>query len=157
MILSVLSEIVNICFLIGKRWRPAVGTIWRYGHLFLHEIWAIWTVSDSLVDYRLCFFSDFVLQSLLLQIAHGLLEEEAAEAEQEKQQYMEENCPALSLPGSMQELQVHTHTHHQMWCHRPQNRPRITRLQYVTSQTFHNPSIEYVQSVNTSTNQWQQM
>ncbi|XP_048040831.1 troponin I, fast skeletal muscle-like [Megalobrama amblycephala] len=45
------------------------------------------------------------LKSLLLQIAHGLLEEEAAEAEQEKQQYMEENCPALSLPGSMQELQ----------------------------------------------------
>ncbi|KAL1271213.1 hypothetical protein QQF64_030229 [Cirrhinus molitorella] len=45
------------------------------------------------------------LKSLLLQIAHGLLEEEAAEAEQEKQRYMEENCPALSMPGSMQELQ----------------------------------------------------
>ncbi|KTG41693.1 hypothetical protein cypCar_00020920, partial [Cyprinus carpio] len=45
------------------------------------------------------------LKSLLLQIAHGLLEEETAEAEQEKQRYMEENCPDLSLPGSMQELQ----------------------------------------------------
>ncbi|RXN17317.1 troponin fast skeletal muscle-like isoform X2 [Labeo rohita] len=45
------------------------------------------------------------LKSLLLQIAHGLLEEEAAEAEQEKQRYMEENCPALSMPGNMQELQ----------------------------------------------------
>ncbi|XP_067306494.1 troponin I type 2b (skeletal, fast), tandem duplicate 1 [Pseudorasbora parva] len=45
------------------------------------------------------------LKSLLLQIAHGILEEEAAEAEQEKQRYMDENCPALSLPGSMQDLQ----------------------------------------------------
>ncbi|XP_056317854.1 troponin I type 2b (skeletal, fast), tandem duplicate 1 [Danio aesculapii] len=45
------------------------------------------------------------LKSLLLQIAHGLLEEEAAAAEEEKQRYMEENCPGLSLPGSMQELQ----------------------------------------------------
>ncbi len=53
----------------------------------------------------------YVLQSLLLQIAHGILEEEAAEAEQEKQRYMEENCPDLSLPGSMQELLVHTDTH----------------------------------------------
>ncbi|XP_059369152.1 troponin I, fast skeletal muscle-like [Carassius carassius] len=45
------------------------------------------------------------LKSLLLQIARGLLEEEADEAEQEKQRYMEENCPDLSLPGRMQELQ----------------------------------------------------
>ncbi|NP_001017587.2 troponin I type 2b (skeletal, fast), tandem duplicate 1 isoform 1 [Danio rerio] len=45
------------------------------------------------------------LKSLLLQIAHGLLEEEAAAAEEEKQRYMEENCPSLSLPGSLQELQ----------------------------------------------------
>ncbi|XP_016386176.1 troponin I type 2b (skeletal, fast), tandem duplicate 1 isoform X2 [Sinocyclocheilus rhinocerous] len=45
------------------------------------------------------------LKSLLLQIAHGLLEEEAAEAEQEKQRFMDENCPVLSLPGSMQEIQ----------------------------------------------------
>ncbi len=62
----------------------------------------------------------YVLQSLLLQIAHGILEEEAAEAEQEKQRYMEENCPDLSLPGSMQELLVHTDTHthtgfHVLW------------------------------------------
>ncbi|XP_072527389.1 troponin I, fast skeletal muscle-like [Salminus brasiliensis] len=45
------------------------------------------------------------LKSLMLQIAQGLLEAEAAEAEQEKQRYMEENCPSLSLPGTMQELQ----------------------------------------------------
>ncbi|XP_056099778.1 troponin I, fast skeletal muscle-like [Rhinichthys klamathensis goyatoka] len=45
------------------------------------------------------------LKSLLLQIAHGLLEDEAAEEEQEKQRYMEDNCPTLSLPGSMQDLQ----------------------------------------------------
>uniref|UniRef100_A0A671S0B9 Troponin I, fast skeletal muscle-like n=1 Tax=Sinocyclocheilus anshuiensis TaxID=1608454 RepID=A0A671S0B9_9TELE len=44
------------------------------------------------------------LKSLLLQIAHELLAEEASEAEQEKQRYMEENCPDLSLPGNMQEL-----------------------------------------------------
>jgi len=48
----------------------------------------------------------FLLQSLLLQIAHGLLEDEAAEKEQEKQRYMEENCPTPSLPGCMQDLQV---------------------------------------------------
>ncbi|KAI4881044.1 hypothetical protein NFI96_008512 [Prochilodus magdalenae] len=45
------------------------------------------------------------LKSLMLQIAQGLLEAEAAEAEEEKQRYMEENCPTLSLPGTMQELQ----------------------------------------------------
>ncbi|XP_039544509.1 troponin I, fast skeletal muscle-like [Pimephales promelas] len=45
------------------------------------------------------------LKSLLLQIAHGLLEDEAAEKEQEKQRYMEENCPTPSLPGCMQDLQ----------------------------------------------------
>ncbi|XP_052000313.1 troponin I type 2b (skeletal, fast), tandem duplicate 1 [Xyrauchen texanus] len=45
------------------------------------------------------------LKSLLLQIAYGILEVETAEAEQEKQRYMQENCPALSLPGNMQGLQ----------------------------------------------------
>ncbi|KAL7833863.1 hypothetical protein AOLI_G00288230 [Acnodon oligacanthus] len=45
------------------------------------------------------------LKSLMLQIAQGFLEAEAAEAEQEKQRYMEENCPSLSLPGTMQDLQ----------------------------------------------------
>ncbi|XP_030620482.1 troponin I, fast skeletal muscle-like isoform X2 [Chanos chanos] len=45
------------------------------------------------------------LKSLMLQIAQGLLEAEAAEAAQEKERYMEENCPDLSLPGTMQELQ----------------------------------------------------
>ncbi|XP_030649170.1 troponin I, fast skeletal muscle-like [Chanos chanos] len=45
------------------------------------------------------------LKSLLLQIAQSLLEAEAAEAENEKERYMEENCPEISLPGSMQELQ----------------------------------------------------
>ncbi|XP_051990769.1 troponin I, fast skeletal muscle-like isoform X2 [Xyrauchen texanus] len=44
------------------------------------------------------------LKSLLLQIAHGILEEEAANSEQEKQRYMQENCSALSLQGNMQEL-----------------------------------------------------
>ncbi|XP_036390796.1 troponin I, fast skeletal muscle-like [Megalops cyprinoides] len=45
------------------------------------------------------------LKSLMLQIAASMLEAEAAEAEAEKTRYMEENCPPLSLPGTMQELQ----------------------------------------------------
>ncbi|XP_062248456.1 troponin I, fast skeletal muscle-like isoform X1 [Platichthys flesus] len=45
------------------------------------------------------------LKSLLLQIAETILEEEAQEAEKEKMKHMEENCPSLSVPGSMQELQ----------------------------------------------------
>ncbi|XP_070690604.1 troponin I, fast skeletal muscle-like [Pempheris klunzingeri] len=45
------------------------------------------------------------LKSLLLQIGEAMLEEEAQEAETEKMKYMEENCPALSIPSCMQELQ----------------------------------------------------
>ncbi|CAB1460217.1 unnamed protein product [Pleuronectes platessa] len=45
------------------------------------------------------------LKSLLLQIAETILEEEAQEAEKEKMKHMEENCPSLSVPGCMQELQ----------------------------------------------------
>ncbi|XP_037646213.1 troponin I, fast skeletal muscle-like [Sebastes umbrosus] len=45
------------------------------------------------------------LKSLLLQIVEAILEEEAQEDEEEKMKHMEENCPALSIPGCMQELQ----------------------------------------------------
>ncbi|TMS13124.1 troponin I, fast skeletal muscle [Larimichthys crocea] len=45
------------------------------------------------------------LKSLLLQIAEKMLAEEAQNDEKEKMDYMEENCPALSVPGCMQELQ----------------------------------------------------
>uniref|UniRef100_A0A8C9UX68 Troponin I type 2b (skeletal, fast), tandem duplicate 1 n=1 Tax=Scleropages formosus TaxID=113540 RepID=A0A8C9UX68_SCLFO len=45
------------------------------------------------------------LKSLMLSIAKGLLEAEKTEAEAERKRYMEENCPALSLPGSVQDLQ----------------------------------------------------
>ncbi|XP_059202969.1 troponin I, fast skeletal muscle-like [Centropristis striata] len=45
------------------------------------------------------------LKSLLLQIGESMLEEEAKEAEREKLQYMEENCPSLSISGGLQELQ----------------------------------------------------
>ncbi|KAJ8340078.1 hypothetical protein SKAU_G00347110 [Synaphobranchus kaupii] len=41
----------------------------------------------------------------MLSIAASMLEAEAAETEVEKIKYMEENCPSLSLPASMQELQ----------------------------------------------------
>ncbi|KAM4602088.1 troponin I, fast skeletal muscle-like [Polymixia lowei] len=45
------------------------------------------------------------LKSLMLSIAKGLLEEEAEEREEERTRYMAENCPPLSLPRTMQELQ----------------------------------------------------
>ncbi|KAG7256933.1 hypothetical protein CRUP_019549 [Coryphaenoides rupestris] len=45
------------------------------------------------------------LKSLMLSIAKDLLEQEAQEQEEEKKRYMEEHCPALSLPRGMQELQ----------------------------------------------------
>ncbi|KAM9765265.1 troponin I, fast skeletal muscle-like [Menidia menidia] len=45
------------------------------------------------------------LKSLVLQIGKSILEEEAREAEREKRRYMEENCPSLSIPGCMHELQ----------------------------------------------------
>ncbi|XP_036399498.1 troponin I, fast skeletal muscle-like [Megalops cyprinoides] len=45
------------------------------------------------------------LKSLMLAIAKGLLEAEAAEAEQERKRYMEEHCPPISMPDSLQELQ----------------------------------------------------
>lgn len=42
----------------------------------------------------------------MLQVGQEMLEEEAREAEREKMQYLEENCTALFIPGSMQDLQV---------------------------------------------------
>ncbi|XP_029624273.1 troponin I, fast skeletal muscle-like isoform X3 [Salmo trutta] len=45
------------------------------------------------------------LKSLMLQIAQGVIEAEAIQAEEEKNRYMDENVPSLSVPGSMQELQ----------------------------------------------------
>ncbi|XP_036819907.1 troponin I, fast skeletal muscle [Oncorhynchus mykiss] len=44
------------------------------------------------------------LKSLMLQIAAGLLEAEAVEAEAEKARYMKENCPAPELLVCMAEL-----------------------------------------------------
>ncbi|KAJ8406541.1 hypothetical protein AAFF_G00301150 [Aldrovandia affinis] len=45
------------------------------------------------------------LKSLMLAIAKDLLEAEAAEAVEHRKTYMEENCPPLTMPESMQELQ----------------------------------------------------
>lgn len=42
----------------------------------------------------------------MLQLAATEIEKEAAAKEVEKQNYLAEHCPPLSLPGSMQELQV---------------------------------------------------
>ncbi|CAL8352815.1 unnamed protein product [Merluccius merluccius] len=45
------------------------------------------------------------LKSLLLQIGQSMLEQESLEVEEKKRRYMEENCPPLTIPHSMQELQ----------------------------------------------------
>ncbi|KAJ8406539.1 hypothetical protein AAFF_G00301130 [Aldrovandia affinis] len=45
------------------------------------------------------------LKSLMLAIAKDLLEAEAAEAVLERKKYMEENCPPITMPETMQELQ----------------------------------------------------
>ncbi|XP_057695753.1 troponin I, fast skeletal muscle-like, partial [Corythoichthys intestinalis] len=45
------------------------------------------------------------LKSLLLQIGQSMLDEAVEQAQEEKNRYMEENCPALSLPDCLEELQ----------------------------------------------------
>ncbi|XP_053497889.1 troponin I, fast skeletal muscle-like [Ictalurus furcatus] len=45
------------------------------------------------------------LKSLLLSIAAGLLEAEAKQLVADKESYMNEHCPSLNLPSSVQELQ----------------------------------------------------
>ncbi|KAJ8343263.1 hypothetical protein SKAU_G00305920 [Synaphobranchus kaupii] len=45
------------------------------------------------------------LKSLMLSTAKGLLEVEEREIEESRVRYMAENCPPLSLHGSMQEMQ----------------------------------------------------
>ncbi|KAK5927352.1 hypothetical protein CgunFtcFv8_012516 [Champsocephalus gunnari] len=45
------------------------------------------------------------IKSLMLSIAKGLLEEEAKEREEERSRHMEESCPPVSMPRSMQEMQ----------------------------------------------------
>ncbi|XP_036431747.1 troponin I, fast skeletal muscle-like [Colossoma macropomum] len=45
------------------------------------------------------------LKSLMLGIAKSLLEKETAQVAADKAAHLEQHCPALSLPGSVQELQ----------------------------------------------------
>ncbi|KAG7468415.1 hypothetical protein MATL_G00142630 [Megalops atlanticus] len=45
------------------------------------------------------------LKSLMLQIAKGMLEAEEAQRAEDRKKYMEENCPPLEMPGSLQDLQ----------------------------------------------------
>ncbi|XP_028815172.1 troponin I type 2a (skeletal, fast), tandem duplicate 2 isoform X2 [Denticeps clupeoides] len=45
------------------------------------------------------------LKSMMLQVAKDLIEAEAVLKVEERKNYMEENCPALSLPHSKEELQ----------------------------------------------------
>lgn len=46
------------------------------------------------------------MQSLMLSIAKGLLEEEERQREEERQDYMASTCPQVSMPRTLQELQV---------------------------------------------------
>ncbi|XP_016410400.1 troponin I, fast skeletal muscle-like [Sinocyclocheilus rhinocerous] len=45
------------------------------------------------------------LKSLVLGIAKGILEKEVVQVKVDKEKYLSENCPPLSMPGSTQELQ----------------------------------------------------
>ncbi|XP_048828557.1 troponin I, fast skeletal muscle-like [Brienomyrus brachyistius] len=45
------------------------------------------------------------LKSLMISIAKNLLEAEKTQTDADRIKYMDENCPALSMPGSMQDLQ----------------------------------------------------
>ncbi|XP_035252662.1 troponin I, fast skeletal muscle-like isoform X2 [Anguilla anguilla] len=45
------------------------------------------------------------LKSLMLSIAKGLLQAEAAQQVEDRKRYMEEHCVPLSMPSSMQDLQ----------------------------------------------------
>ena len=46
------------------------------------------------------------VQSLVLSVAAGLLEEEVKEIAAEKAKFMAENCPVLELPSGQTELMV---------------------------------------------------
>ncbi|XP_077067530.1 troponin I, fast skeletal muscle-like isoform X2 [Siphateles boraxobius] len=55
------------------------------------------------------------LKSLVLSIAKGLMEKEAAQAIIDRENYMTENCPPLSLPSSTADLQeLCKKLHHQI-------------------------------------------
>ncbi|OPJ73777.1 troponin I, fast skeletal muscle [Patagioenas fasciata monilis] len=82
---------------------------------------AFWPCQEDLSTICICKMSDFVtfhskkrraatarrqhLKSAMLQLAVSEIEKEQAAKEVEKQNYLAEHCPPLSLPGSMQELQ----------------------------------------------------
>lgn len=51
-------------------------------------------------------------QSLVLSIAFNLLDAEAKQHVTDKESHMSESCPALDLPGSVQELQVGMQSNH---------------------------------------------
>uniref|UniRef100_A0A3B3RDS3 Troponin I2, fast skeletal type n=1 Tax=Paramormyrops kingsleyae TaxID=1676925 RepID=A0A3B3RDS3_9TELE len=45
------------------------------------------------------------LKSLMISIAKNLLDAEKTQTEADRVKYMDDNCPALSMPGSVQDLQ----------------------------------------------------
>jgi hypothetical protein len=78
---------------------------------FYMKAWLQKSLLDSGRAFHKCNLHAFhCLQSLMLSIAKGLLEEEAKENEQERIRWMEENCPPLSLPGGTQQLMVNQTT-----------------------------------------------
>lgn len=82
---------------------------------------SIHSVGNCCKTYPLCFFTLQLLskgplnsfailyvfpQSLMLSIAAQRLEQEEVENVKAKENYLNENCPALSLSGGVEELQV---------------------------------------------------
>uniref|UniRef100_A0A672QM68 Troponin I, fast skeletal muscle n=1 Tax=Sinocyclocheilus grahami TaxID=75366 RepID=A0A672QM68_SINGR len=56
-------------------------------------------------DRKLTLAPPHVLLYLVLGIAKGILEKEVVQVKVDKENYLSENCPPLSMPGSAQELQ----------------------------------------------------
>lgn len=84
----------------------------KWKESFLNSFQVLWINLKRQTAAELgCIFPAFcdanvLWQSLMLSIAKGLLEEEDREREEERERYMDECCPPLSVPRTLQELQV---------------------------------------------------
>ncbi|KAJ8417087.1 hypothetical protein AAFF_G00283140 [Aldrovandia affinis] len=57
-----------------------------------------------MADKKMSMSRKHSLKSLMLLVAKGLLDAEEIKKVEDRKRYMEENCPPLSLPGSVEEL-----------------------------------------------------
>ena len=84
--------------------------------LFKHDF-----QGEALVNCQINRLFPPLSQSLMLQIAATRLEEEEAAAIAAKEQHLNESCPALTFPSSVEELQVgqvqeHLFTSRKVFC-----------------------------------------